>query len=215
MVYAVRIAALTALALSATAHDCQGNAVVCQDGTDSILLRCKNSEWETETCGAKQYCMTMAPGMVHCMLQPDDYTPTFSAAPSASTSADAGHSHPAASTTGVSPTSADVDHSHPAASTTGVSPTSADAGHSHPAASTTGVSPTPAGASHSHPTASTTGTAVHTDGGHSAAHTTGKSAASSSAATNTSTSTNGAHTNALKIATIAAGLAIASFAALF
>ncbi|OLY83713.1 hypothetical protein AYI68_g2138 [Smittium mucronatum] len=42
---------------------------------DLYLAVCTNGSWSTEACGDSDYCMTMMPGMVHCMKRPPNFTP--------------------------------------------------------------------------------------------------------------------------------------------
>ncbi|KAJ2844700.1 hypothetical protein IWW36_005078 [Coemansia brasiliensis] len=68
------LAALAAVvASSAKAQSCtQKGEIMCGESNTSLLLECDGENWSTKTCGTDQYCMTMNPGMIHCMLKPDN-----------------------------------------------------------------------------------------------------------------------------------------------
>ncbi|KAJ1940068.1 hypothetical protein FBU59_003917 [Linderina macrospora] len=74
---------IAAFALAANGQACQGTAASCLDSNDSVILRCNSGSWSTENCPVNQGCMTMAPGMIHCMLR-SEYTPTAAASGSSS-----------------------------------------------------------------------------------------------------------------------------------
>ncbi|KAJ2719719.1 hypothetical protein GGI07_005043 [Coemansia sp. Benny D115] len=62
-----------ALAMSGVqAQQCQGSAKMCDETNESHLLVCNGGTWDTQVCGSNQYCMTMDPTMIHCMLKPDN-----------------------------------------------------------------------------------------------------------------------------------------------
>ncbi|KAI9478985.1 hypothetical protein LPJ78_003270 [Coemansia sp. RSA 989] len=67
------LATIAVAASSAKAQSCtQKGEIMCGESNTSLLLECDGENWSTQTCGADQYCMTMNPGMIHCMLKPDN-----------------------------------------------------------------------------------------------------------------------------------------------
>ncbi|KAJ2808772.1 hypothetical protein H4S07_003338 [Coemansia furcata] len=70
--------ATAAFAAAATAQQCVASQTQCATDNDSVLLRCNGATWATSQCASDQYCMTMMPGMVHCMLRPDGGNPASS-----------------------------------------------------------------------------------------------------------------------------------------
>ncbi|ORX72316.1 hypothetical protein DL89DRAFT_265906 [Linderina pennispora] len=103
MLRATSLVTIAALALAANGQSCQGNAASCLDGNDSVILRCNGGAWTTANCPANQGCMTMGPGMIHCMLRSD---PT----PTAAASGDASAASPAA--TSAAESSMDMSDMH-------------------------------------------------------------------------------------------------------
>ncbi|KAJ2744064.1 hypothetical protein GGI19_006631 [Coemansia pectinata] len=97
------ILATAAFAAAASAQQCVAKQTQCATDNDSMLLHCEGSTWATSQCASDQYCMTMMPGMVHCMLRPEGGKP----GPSSPTSTPASSSSKptGSSTTGPSPTS--------------------------------------------------------------------------------------------------------------
>ncbi|KAJ2234596.1 hypothetical protein H4R99_008128 [Coemansia sp. RSA 1722] len=106
------------LAVAANAQDqCSAKQTQCAEDNESLLLKCDGKgSWETQTCGANMYCMTMNSAMIHCMLKPENEIQTSSTQPTASSTEDQ-----------ASETSAENDSSSPVssaddASSTGSSP---------------------------------------------------------------------------------------------
>ncbi|KAJ1884097.1 hypothetical protein GGI09_005194 [Coemansia sp. S100] len=95
------ILATAVFAAAASAQQCVAKQTQCATDNDSILLHCDGSTWATSRCASDQYCMTMMPGMVHCMLRPEGEKP----GPSTPTSASSSSKPTGSSTTGPSPTS--------------------------------------------------------------------------------------------------------------
>ncbi|KAJ2486520.1 hypothetical protein IWW37_005596 [Coemansia sp. RSA 2050] len=72
------ILASAAFASAAVAQQCTPSQTQCATDNDGLLLHCDGSTWATSRCASDQYCMTMMPGMVHCMLRPDGQRPASS-----------------------------------------------------------------------------------------------------------------------------------------
>ncbi|KAJ2337147.1 hypothetical protein GGI00_000419 [Coemansia sp. RSA 2681] len=77
--------ASAALAAAVAAQECAPSQTACA-ADDNLLLRCDGTTWSTFRCASDQYCMTMMPGMVHCMLRPDGAKPKPTPTPTSNTS---------------------------------------------------------------------------------------------------------------------------------
>ncbi|KAJ2861370.1 hypothetical protein GGH94_004937, partial [Coemansia aciculifera] len=98
------ILATAAFAAAASAQQCVAKQTQCATDNDSMLLHCEGSTWATFQCASDQYCMTMVPGMVHCMLRPEGGKPGPSS-PTSTPAASSSSKPTGSSTTGPSPTS--------------------------------------------------------------------------------------------------------------
>ncbi|KAJ2772602.1 hypothetical protein IWQ56_001307 [Coemansia nantahalensis] len=65
---------VAAAAVAAAADSCANGASQC-DPEATALLVCDGGAWKTNVCQSDQYCMTMNPAMIHCMLKPDGGAP--------------------------------------------------------------------------------------------------------------------------------------------
>ncbi|KAJ2896053.1 hypothetical protein IWW38_002127 [Coemansia aciculifera] len=83
-------------AAAATAQQCVASQTECA-ADSSLLMTCQGSTWVTARCPTNQYCMTMMPGMVHCMLQPANVGPTASSTPTPTPSSTSTPTHPSSS----------------------------------------------------------------------------------------------------------------------
>ncbi|KAJ2741609.1 hypothetical protein GGI20_005065, partial [Coemansia sp. BCRC 34301] len=72
-------------AAAVTAQQCVASQTACA-ADDNLLLRCDGGNWATSRCASDQYCMTMMPGMVHCMLRPEGAKPSSTPSPTSSSS---------------------------------------------------------------------------------------------------------------------------------
>ncbi|KAJ2022814.1 hypothetical protein IWW57_004374, partial [Coemansia sp. S610] len=87
------ILASAAFASAVVAQQCAPSQTQC-GSDDSLLLYCDGSTWATSRCASDQYCMTMMPGMIHCMLRPEGQKPASSTpTPTSSTSSKPTHAN--------------------------------------------------------------------------------------------------------------------------
>ncbi|KAJ1833137.1 hypothetical protein IWW55_001172 [Coemansia sp. RSA 2706] len=87
MRFSAKLALAACVAAASAADTCTSKGEIKCGGDDSLLLQCDGSSWATSTCGSDQYCMTMNPGMIHCMLKPDNED-TASSKPTATSDSD-------------------------------------------------------------------------------------------------------------------------------